>query len=169
MRVVVAVVALGLASCSATPTVNEADTTTSTTTTAIRYCGSDVFDDVGCVSTTKLTVLDLPTTTFAPLVTSPFSNDEIDFLNALVAVGLHGFIGAGWRTKFHHEGVDRHGIGRIDQGWHELDVLESYLNVVYLGHLLCNQDRQEAFLEGHYGEERQARQDFIVVARAWLC
>jgi len=114
-----------------------------------------------------------PTTTtyaYAPRVASPFTDREIDFLNALVEVGLYGFIGANWRTEFHHEGIDQQGIGRIHRGWHELDLLEDYVQTVELGHILCDREDRDRFLDSLSGkEERQQWKDFALVARAWLC
>ena len=111
------------------------------------------------------------TTTYVPRVASPFSGDELDFLNALAVTGTIDHLDLVTRnTRFSEDGIDYNGDGRVDRGWHRLDVLEVYLDRVYYAHFLCDRDTEERWIRDAEGEsDRTWREQYVVVVRAWLC
>lgn len=106
-----------------------------------------------------------PTTTlytYTPLVESPFTDKELAFLNAWAVVGSY-------RTRYTANGVDTNGDGRINHGWHDLDWLEPTVNRVENGLMSCNHEAAERWLSRTASSEREGLEQFILVARGWLC
>ena len=93
---------------------------------------------------------------------SPFTNKELDFLNALAVV-------TGDSIRYHPEGIDWTDDGSIDRGWHDLEVLETPADLVVSGRLSCDPERAKNALNNVFGKEREWVKQFILVAKAWLC
>jgi len=126
--------------------------------------------------------LDVP---FLELVASPFTNAELDYLNALSvaqvlveATGLEGEFRPGEATRVSAEGLDFGGDGYTDVGWENLKYLDGMTRAVDLGEAACvwrnpyglgSDARLYAVLwfEGSVAEpEREA---VAAVAGAYLC
>lgn len=155
MRLAVpALVALCVVSCSAAPSVETTTTTPATTTT---------------------TVPTATTTAFVPLVPSPFTDKEIDFINAVIVM-MPDWIGADPETVVHHDGVDLDGDGIVDEGWHNLDVVGDYSTTVFLASEYCSLGARSDLLESVARFEKEydtvsldETMDFFVIVDAWLC
>ena len=142
---------------------------TTTTTTATDSGGDGKFDlpDDAYDPTTTTTLRPAPvftttTTTFTPLVASPFTREELAFLNAWAVFKPEP-------SRYHANGIDTDGDGSVDQGWHNPEWLEPTLNRVFNGHQLCDRQTAEHWLRNTPSIEREWREQFVLVARAWLC
>lgn len=153
-RFLVAAFVLVLSAACSTPT--ETTTTTAAPATSDRH-----FDTIEFAPPTTRP---RPTTTaFVPLVESPLTADEIAFLNAWAVIYAHP-------ERFHPDGVDMDGDGRIDRGWHELEVVGPYLDRVDNSSIACNRDDAQHWVESGVGrQERESREQYVLLVRSWLC
>lgn len=103
-----------------------------------------------------------PTTTFVPLVASPFSAEELDFLNAWQVI-------EGYSHRYYEDGVDTDGDGLPDEGWHDPEMLAVPLSQVTGGRNLCGYEEAEYWISNSTDLDREGRERFVLVARAWLC
>lgn len=148
--------------------------TTTTTTVAI---GDGTFDEP--FPTTTTTTRPRTTTTFdssfidrvlhRPEVASPFSASEHAFLMMLALSGLNHFAGVSPTVRPHPDGIDRNNDGDIDIGWEDLTFLKAYVTIINFGNGLCGPGAAEDFINTSNYATRQEREDFALIAVAWLC
>lgn len=120
---------------------------------------------------------------FPELVASPFSREELDYVNALVVVGVvpvfDRAISRGMRVS--EEGVDLDRDGYTDRGWESTPYPDAVVRVVELGRIACKMGGHD--LEPLFLSDREVldqirleevvpeseRDAFVAVAKAYLC
>ena len=108
------------------------------------------------------------TTAFIPRVASPFTRSELDYFNALATADIVFSRG----TAVSAEGIDENGDGRIDRGWHDLDILDVFVSWRDAGRLMCDADRHQSLKKWWWEETSYDTEDadsFITLAEAYLC